>query len=426
MTRRVVITGMGAVAPGSLGVDAFREQLRAGRSGIRHLPELEESDFACQVAGVPEHTEAKAAEVFAPDQISAMNSNHRFASLAAIEAWEDAGLEVPSADDDAVDWRSGALVGTGIGGMDTVGERVVPLTNAGKVRRIGATAVEQVMTSGISARIGGLLALGNRVSTNSSACATGTEAIIEAAWHIREGRADRMVCGGSEGASRYTWAGFDSMRVLARGWNEDPTAASRPMSASASGFVPAAGAGVLILESLESARARGARIRGEFLGGALVCGGHRGGGSMTAPNPEGVRRCISDALVDAQREAVEVDAVNGHLTATAADPREMRAWSEALGRKGSEMVPITSTKSMIGHALGAAGGLEAVASILMLEGGFVHASINCTDVHPEIAPFADAIPHEMREMPDLRVLAKASFGFGDVNACIVLGRAEGE
>lgn len=422
MSRRVVVTGLGAVAPGALGVGRFEEQLRAGRSGIRHIAEMEEAGFACQVAGVPEGVDERAAEVFSAEQLSAMNSNHRYACLAALEAWQDAGLVVPDPDDHAVDWDSGALLGTGIGGMDTVGERVVPLTDARKVRRIGATAVEQVMTSGISARIGGLLALGGRVSTNSSACATGTEAIIEAAWHIREGRAERMLAGGSEGSSRYTWAGFDSMRVLARGRNDEPTGASRPMSASASGFVPAAGAGVLVLESLESARARGARIHAEFLGGALVCGGHRGGGSMTAPNPRGVRRCITQALADAGREPSDVDAVNGHLTATLADPREIGAWSDALGRSGADMVPITSTKSMIGHALGAAGGLELVASVLMLRGGFVHPSINCEDVHPEIAPFADAIPHEMRALPEMRVLAKASFGFGDVNACVVLGR----
>ena len=133
------------------------------------------------------------------------------------------------------------------------GEKLVPMTDAGKVRRLGSTMVEQVMGSGISARVSGLLALGNQVTSNSSACSTGTEAIVDGAARIRQGLAERMLCGGSEGASQYSWAGFDAMRVLSRRFNDEPERASRPMSASAAGFVPGAGAGVLHLESLESA-----------------------------------------------------------------------------------------------------------------------------------------------------------------------------
>jgi len=209
------------------------------------------------------------------------------------------------------------------------------------------------------------------------------------------------------------------MRVLAKDWNDRPEAASRPMSASAGGFVPAAGAAVLLIESLESALARGATIRCEVVGGFVNCGGHRGGGSMTAPNPESVRRCIGGALADANVAPREVDAIDGHLTATAADPREVAAWAEALDREPGELPPITSTKSMIGHALGAAGAIESVASVLMVEKGFVHPSLNCEDVHPEIEPHAASIPHALLEKPDLRTLVKAGFGFGDVNACLV-------
>jgi len=210
--------------------------------------------------------------------------------------------------------------------------------------------------------------------------------------------------------------------VLARGSNHAPERASRPMSASACGFVPAAGAGVLVLESLESARERGAPIRAEVLGGAVNCGGHRSGGSMTAPNPDGVRRCIRAALADARVLPNEVDAISGHLTATGADPREVQSWSAALERPPDAFPSITATKSLIGHALGAAGGIECVASVLMVQDGFVHPTINCEDVHPDIAPFAAAIPHALRPAPDLRVLTKAGFGFGDVNACVVFGK----
>jgi 3-oxoacyl-(acyl-carrier-protein) synthase len=295
----------------------------------------------------------------------------------------------------------------------------VPLVEQKKVRRLGSTAVEQVMASGISARVSGLLALGNQVTTNSSACSTGTEAIAIGAARIRSGLAQRMLCGGAEGASHHIWAGFDAMRVLARGFNEEPEKASRPMSATAAGFIPGAGAGVLMLESLASARARGARIYAEVLGWAVNCGGHRGGGSMTAPNQESVRRCIRAALADAKRPGSAVDVINGHLTATAADPLEVASWSAALERPPASFPLITSTKSMIGHTLGAAGAIESVATVLMLREGFVHPSINCEDVHPEIAAFEASIPHALRERPDLRIAIKAGFGFGDVNACVV-------
>ena len=146
---------------------------------------------------------------------------------------------------------------------------------------------------------------------------------------------------------------------------------------------------------------------------------------MTAPNPESVRRCVRAALDDGAVRPSEVDLVNGHLTATGADPNEVRAWADALERAPGTLPPITSTKSMIGHALGAAGAIESVATLLMLQHGFVHPSINCEDVHPEIAPFAAAIPHETLEKRDLRIAAKAGFGFGDVNACVVFEKWQG-
>jgi 3-oxoacyl-(acyl-carrier-protein) synthase len=420
MTRRVVISGMGVIAPNGNGLQDFEQALRKGQSGLRYTAIMEECKFGCHVAGVPQGADELAEATFDEDELMAMNMSHRYASLAAVEAWQDAGLERPARDDDTVDWDTGAILGTGIGGMDTTGEKVIPLTNAGKVRRLGSTAVEQVMASGISARISGQLALGNQVTTNSSACSTGSEAVAMGYERIRRGLAERMLCGGAEAASHYIWAGFDSMRVLNRKSNAEPEKASRPMSASAGGFIPGAGAGVLLLESLESAESRGARIHAEVLGVGLNCGGHRMGGSMTAPNPESVRRCIQMALDDASLCGDDVDAINGHLTATGADPKEVGSWASALGRGPGELPTITSTKSMIGHSLGAAGAIESVASVLMLKGGFVHPSINCEDVHPEIEAYDSSIPHELREMPEMNVIIKAGFGFGDVNACLVL------
>jgi 3-oxoacyl-(acyl-carrier-protein) synthase len=420
-TNRVVITGLGIVAPNGLGLSAYESALRAGRSGIRYVEKLEELKFGCRVAGVPEGAEAAAQDKFSAEALLAMNSSITYAALAGVECWEDAGLTLPTETGGEVDWDTGAIVGTGIGGLDTVGAVLVPRTDAGKVRRLGSTMVEQVMASGVSARLSRFLALGGQVTTNSSACTTGAEAVVDAYFKIKDGRSKRMIAGGAEGSSHYIWAGFDAMRVLDRGHNDAPERASRPMSASAGGFVPGSGAGLLMLESLDSARDRGARIYAEVLGGQVNCGGQRDGGSMTAPNPTGVQRCVRAALMDANIGPDEVDVINGHLTATMADPQELANWSRALERPPSRFPLINSTKSLIGHGLGAAGGMELVASTLQLSKGFVHPSLNCEDLHPELSDYSDCIPQTTVEK-DLQVLAKASFGFGDVNACVLLRR----
>ena len=222
MNTRVVVTGLGIIAPNGHGIDEFEAALRNGKSGIRFQPELAELKFGCHVAGVPEDYEAISAQYFTEEQLMSMNSGIKMACIAAADVWRDAGFEVPAADSDAVDWDTGAIVGTGVGGLDTVGERVVPFTDAKNVRRLGSTMVEQVMASGVSAKVGGLLALGNQVTTNSSACSTGTEAIVEAMQRIRDGLAKRMLAGGAEGATKYSWAGFDAMRVLNRKHNDAP------------------------------------------------------------------------------------------------------------------------------------------------------------------------------------------------------------
>jgi 3-oxoacyl-(acyl-carrier-protein) synthase len=417
--ERVVVTGVGVIAPNGNGKEAFARALREGRSGIKFHEHLKAAKFACQVGGIPEGVDALAKEHLAADELLAMNANMVYAALASIEAWADAGLRRVPHDIDEIDWDSGAIVGTGFGGIETVGDKLVPWTDAGRVARLGSTMVEQSQCSGNTARLAGLLALGNKVSTNSSACNTGTEAIIDAFHHIREGRAKRMLAGASEGHSKYGWAGFDAMKVICRTHNDEPAKASRPMSASAGGFVPSSGAGVLLLESLSSAQARGARVYAEVIAGVLTCGGHRMGGSMNAPNPEGIRRCIHGAVEMAGIEPREIDLISGHLTATFADSHEVESWSATLGLPPARMPLIHSTKSLIGHGLAAAGAMESVGSILELDRGFVHGSANCEDLHPALERFADRIPHQMVEAPDLRVVAKASFGFGDVNGCVI-------
>jgi len=416
---------MGVVAPNGHGLDAFAKALREGASGIRHIPELATLNFACQVGGVPQDFEGVRSAYFDREKLLSINDNIGYASVAAVDAWKDAGFEVPESEDDRVDWETGVIAGSGIGGMDTISRTVVPMVNDGNVRRMGSRIVEQVMNSGTSARIAGLLALGNQVTSNSSACSTGNEAVIEAMMRIRSGQATRMLAGGSEGASPYIWAGFDAMRVICRKFNDRPAEASRPMSASAAGFVPGAGGALLVLEELESALKRGVRIYAEVLGGMVNCGGHRMGGTITAPNPEGVKRCVQGALADARIDPGQIDAINGHLTATYADPLEVKNWAIALGRSPDRFPFINSTKSMIGHCLGAAGAIECVAAVLQLERGFIHPSLNCEDLHPEIQPFAASVPHKAVVHPGLKVIAKAGFGFGDVNSCLIFKKWEG-
>lgn len=423
MKKRIVVTGMGVAAPNAHGLENFEKALRGGVSGIRFIPQLRELSFGCQIAGVPENFDEIRKRYFDREKLMSINDNIGYASVSAVDAWKDAGFDLND-DDNAVDWDTGVIAGSGIGGMDTIANTIVPLINEGRVRRLGSRVVEQVMSSGTSARISGLLGAGNQVTSNSAACSTGNEAIIDAMWRIRTGLAKRMVAGGSEGATPYIWGGFDAMRVLCRKFNENPTAGSRPLSASAAGFVPGSGGGMLVLEDLETATARGARIYAEILGGYVNCGGQRMGGSMTAPNPEGVQRCIRGAVADAGINTAEVDAINGHLTATYADPHEVRNWAEALGRTPENFPYIQSTKSLIGHCLGAAGAIESVAAVLQLYKGFLHPSVNSEDVHPEIEKFAPKIPQKCLAFPEMKIIAKAGFGFGDVNSCIIFKKWE--
>jgi 3-oxoacyl-(acyl-carrier-protein) synthase len=422
--KRVVITGMGVVAPNAIGLSDFEQALKTGRSGIRFMPELEELKFGCHVAGWPELTEEIKADYFSPLQLKQLQGTGLlYGCMAGKDAWKDAGLEIPEKEAEP-DWETGTIFGGGHCGIEVVRDGIYKVDDL-KVKRIGSSLVQQTMESGISAYLGGLLGLGNQVSSNSAACSTGTEAIILGAERIQAGKAERMLVGSCNSSGPYIWAGFDSMRVLTRRFNDNPKAASRPMSTQARGFAPGSGAGALVLESLESALARGARIYAEVLGGFVNAGGHRQGGSMTAPNLQGIERCIQGALKDAEIEASAIDAISGHLTATMGDPGEIRAWVNALGRSGSDFPKINALKSMIGHCLSAAGSIESVAVVQQLFHGFLHPSLNAEDLHPEIAEMIDpnCIPQEMME-EDINIMAKASFGFGDVNSVVIFKKYE--
>ncbi|MVM29705.1 beta-ketoacyl-[acyl-carrier-protein] synthase family protein [Spirosoma sp. HMF4905] len=418
MRNRVVITGLGVVSPNAVGVPLFLEAIQQGRSGITFHQELAEMKFSCQIGGIPPVTEPHKHQYFSDLQLHQLNSSGIiYGVIAGMEAWQHAGLSVAT---DEPDWDSGIVFGTGILGIDKIREAIYKV-DQGQVRRLGSTAVVQTMTSGVSAYLSGMLGCGNQITANSAACATGTEALWLAYDRIVNGYAKRMLAGSCNDHGPYIWGGFDAMRVLPYQYNNTPEKASRPLSATASGFVPASGAGALVLESLDSALDRKATIYAEVLGGHVNSGGQRGGGSMTAPNAAAVKRCIQKAMEQANVQPEEIDVIDGHLTATIKDSAEVSAWCEALQRSEDNFPIINSLKSMVGHCLSAAGSIECVAAVLELYHGFVYPSLNSEDPHPDISALINPakIPQQLIHR-DIQVIAKANFGFGDVNACVIL------
>ncbi len=415
-----MITGMGVLTPNAIGLEEFEDTLRNHKSGIDFIQELHDLNFKCQVCGIPKLSEKKIAEYFTQETLLGMSKTMIYAGITAIDAYRDAGLELPSYDSQDVQWDTGAVMGTGLGSIDIIADTIVPKVKAKKVARLSSSVIEKTMCSSVSAKLAGIFALGNNVTTNSSACTTGLEAIIQSYCRIKSGLAEKMLAGSAEIYSPYSLAGFDSMRVLNKKHNDTPEKASRPMSQTAAGFIPGSGSGTLFLEELESAQNRGVRIYAEILGGFLNCGGHRMGGSMTAPNPVSVQKNIMSSLELAGLDGQDIDYINGHLTATFADAVEINNWSKALNRKDNTLPFINSTKSLIGHGLGAAGSMECVATILQLQKGFLHKSLNCEDLHEKInSQHEESIVRETKKI-DLQIAMKASFGFGDVNGSLIV------
>lgn len=416
--KRVVITGLGVVSPNGVGVSNFLHAIKNGISGIKHDVELERLQFSCQISGTPEISEELKRDYFTELELKNFNaSGILYGVIAGIDAWKDAGLSIEN--NENPDWESGTIFGSGTSGIEKFRESIYKIDDF-QTRRLGSTAVAQTMNSGVSAYLAAKLGLGNQVTTNSSACATGTESILMGYDRIVSGQAKRMLVGSTSDSGPYIWGGFDAMRVCTFKHNDSPEKGSRPMSASASGFVPGSGAGALLLEDLDSALARNAKIYAEVLGGNSNSGGQRGEGTMTAPNSVAVQKCIEDALRNSTIKANEIDTINGHLTATIKDSLEIFNWSKALQLSKSNFPYINSLKSMIGHCLSASGSIESVATILQVYHGFIFPSINCEDLHPEINTLVERekIPQQLIQK-EINIAVKASFGFGDVNACVV-------
>ena len=419
MRKRVVITGLGVVSPNGVGVPEFTEAIKNGVSGIKYFPELHDLNFSCHLGAMPIISEEKKREYLSELQLRNFNSSGiLYGIIAGMDALRDAKLKPAEQGAEPI-WDLGIIFGSGTSGVEKFREAIYRIDEK-NVRRLGSNSVAQTMTSGVSAYLGGMIGAGNMVTSNSSACATGTEALLMGYDHIANGKATYMLCGSTSDYGPYIWGGFDAMKVTTYKHNDSPENVDGPMSENASGFVPGSGAGAYLLESLENAQKRGATIYAEVLGGAINNGGQRGEGSMTAPNGIAIQKCIKDAVKNANIAASEIDYINGHLTATIKDPDEIENWSIALNRTGKDFPYINSLKGMVGHCLAASGSIEIVSAILQLHGNFVFPNVNCENLHPKIASLVGSEKISTKLLKtSLQTIAKASFGFGDVNACAI-------
>lgn len=406
--KRIVITGMGVVSCFGNDVDAFYHQLLEGKSGISTITEFPCEDFPTRFAGTIHNFDPE--PYVDKKQARRVDKFISYTMVAGKKALEYGGIDA-NVLANLNKQRCGIVIGSGMGGMSVFVDGVKTLVDKGP-RRITPFFIPFILTN----MGGGLLAMDlNFMGPNysiSTACATSNNSIIAAANHIRNGEADFMLCGGVEAPIHdMGLAGFCACKALSQR-NDDPTKASRPWDKNRDGFVMGEGAGVLVLESLEHAKARGATIYAEYLGGGLSCDAHH----MTEPRPdgEGVALCIRNALQDAGVTAEQVDHINAHATSTPlGDLAEVNALKKVFTNQSS--ISMTATKSMTGHSLGAAGGIEAIATIKAIKTGIVHPTINLDDPEPGLG-FHIPIKAEKQS---IQVAISNSFGFGGHNATLV-------
>lgn len=410
--RRVVITGLGLVSPVGNTVASAWENILAGRSGIGPITQFDTTGFATTIAG--EIKDFKIADYLSPKEARKVDTFVHYAVAAAHEAQNDAGITIT--DDNA--HRVGVAVGSGIGGIGTIEKGVQALHDSGP-RRVSPFFIP---SSIVNMAAGYLSSLSGAKGPNFcmvTACTTSTHNIGLAARTIAYGDADVMFAGGAEqGCAPTSVAGFCSARAMSTR-NDDPTTASRPFDKERDGFVLSDGAAILILEELEHAKKRGATIYAELIG----FGNSGDAFHMTAPpeDGDGARRCMESALVDAGVNPQQVDYINAHGTSTpVGDIAETRAIKSVLGDHAYQTL-VSSTKSMTGHLLGAAGGIEAIISALAIRDQVVPPTINLDNPDPDCD--LDYVPHTARETK-LDVVVSNSFGFGGTNGSIVLGRMD--
>ncbi|HNQ67647.1 MAG TPA: beta-ketoacyl-[acyl-carrier-protein] synthase family protein [Bacteroidales bacterium] len=420
MDKRAVITGMGVVSPNGIGIKEFLNSLVKSISGIKKVEELTESNFRCQIGGICKIDELLLKQRFPVLDIPIISRSTLLLVQATIEAIESANLKIDT--DLFLKLNPAIIIGSTIGPADLWGEKIIPLTNKSQHVRLGSYAFEQIINSSPASMLSGILGTTNRVISSSLACASSTEAIAESYNRIKRGESKLIIAGGVEPYSKYYWATMDAMKIINPKHNDVPEKGSRPMSESARGFVPAEASGILIIEEYEHAIKRKAPILAEIVGENVNCGGQKNGGSMTASNYRELKNCLSSAIKSANIVPSKIDFISGHLTGTKADPFEIKVWKEVLNCSAKDFPHINSTKSLIGHSIGACGAVETIASILQMNNNFIHASVNCEDIHPEIEKTIskDKIAFKRIDNIEINYIAKANFGFGDVNACIIL------
>jgi len=417
--RRVVITGMGMLTPLGCGVEATWARLLKGESGAKKIDTFEVSDIACKIACVIPRGDGTNA-TYNPDQWMEPKEQRKvdefivFAMCAARQALDDAGWHPKSYEEQAT---TGVLIGSGIGGIEGIAETAVVLHDRGP-RRVSPFFIPGRIINLAAGYVS--IAFGLKGPNHSvvTACSTGAHAIGDAARLVALGDAEVMVAGGAESpVNRISLAGFSALRALSTSFNDDPTHASRPYDKDRDGFVMGEGAGVVVLESLEHAKARGAKIYAELIGYGLSGDAYH----ITAPAPDGdgALRCMGAAIRRAGISASDIEYINAHGTSTPlGDEIELGAVQKLVGNSAGH-ISMSSTKSCIGHLLGAAGAVEAIFSILAIRDRVVPPTINLDN--PSVETPIDLVPHQMRKR-DVDMALSNSFGFGGTNASLIFRR----
>ena len=423
--KKVVITGIGMLCATGNGKDAAWAGVKSGKCGIGRITAFDPSRCTCQVAGEVKDFEKYAIEGGLLDKRAArhMARFSQFAVAAAVEAWKDAGYTAEQKPD--MD-RVGVMMGVGIGGLEVTGENYKVLFDKGP-DRVSPLAVPELIPNEAAGNISIALGTKGPAQVVATACASSTDALGFALDMIRAGRADVMVAGGSEAViTEFTVGGFMKMRALSTQFNATPEKASRPFNADRDGFVMGEGAAVLILESEEHAKARGAKVYAELAGYGATSDAYH----ITAPDPSGVGavKAIEIALKDAGvTDKSTVDYINAHGTSTHLnDQMETKAFKQVFGEEGAKKINISSTKSMHGHLLGGAGALEAAITALAIQEGFVPPTINYEKPDLEVDAAKGEVPLDLNYTPnvgvkrEIRVALSSSLGFGGHNGMLVL------
>ena len=410
MMRRVVITGMGAVTPLAIDLHAYWDRLLAGKSGIGFIELVDTKDFKVKIGGEVKNWAPE--KVFDSKACRRMDRFSQFAMVAAHDAWKESGIDLAKEDP----FRCGTIVGSGIGGLTEYEEQHTKFMQGGGPRGISPFVIPKMMPNAAPGNISIHFGLAGPSRAVSTACASAGDAITDALRCIQRDEVDVMITGGSEAAITYMGlGGFISARALSSR-NDNPQAASRPFDKDRDGFVLSEGAGILVIEELEHARKRGASIYAELLGTGSTSDAY----NITAPHPEGIgaTRAMQLALKDAKLNPADIDYINAHGTSTdLGDACETLALKKVFGDHAKKLA-ISSTKSMIGHLLGASGGVELIATILSIKHGVVHPTINLDT--PDPACDLDYVPNVARKMP-VRYALSNSFGFGGHNVSLVVG-----